>query len=108
FRAWEGARAELGVEGVEWPLVLPFAEILVGLADGEVGLLRCARGLPLDPLIEGGAHAAGEGKRDAGKALLEILDPAVMGDGRSGAVEDDGLFQLRLLIKRVHALGARL
>jgi len=59
-------------------------------------------------LIEAGTQAAGEGNRDAGKALLEIFDPAVVGAGRSGAVEHDGFFQLCLLIKRVHALGARL
>jgi len=96
------------LEGEQRARLLPLAEILDGLKDREVGLHRCARELPLDPLIEVGAQAAGEGDRDAGKALLEILDPAVVGAGRAGAVEDDGLFQLRLFVKRLHALGARL
>ena len=97
-----------GLEGEQRARLLPLAEILDGLQDREVGLHRCARELPLDPLIETGTQTAGEGDRNAGKALLEILDPAVMGAGRSGAIEHDGLFQLRLLVERVHALGVRL
>jgi len=97
-----------GLEGQQRARLLPLAEILDGLENREVGLHCPARELPLDPLIEVGAQAAGEGDRDAGKALLEILDPAVVGAGRSRAAEHDGLFQLRLRIKRVHALGTRL
>src|SRR5437667_207245 len=88
----------MALDTVAWPLVTKTG----------FGLHRPARELPLDALVEAGAQAAGEGDRDAGKALLEILDPAIVGAGWSGAVEREGLFQLRLLIKRAHALGPRL
>ena len=87
--------------------LLPSAEILDGLEDREVGLHRLARQLLLDLLVERGAQAPGQRHRDAGKALLEVPDPAVMGSGRPGAVEHERLLELRLLVKLVDALGAR-
>ena len=73
----------------------------------EIGLHSLGRELLLDLLIEPVAQAAGERDGDAGKALLEILDPAVMRAGRTGAVEHQGLFELGLLVQRVDAFGTR-
>ena len=69
--------------------------------------MRSGRELLLDLLVEPVAQAAGERDGDAGKALLEVLDPAVMRAGRPGAVEHQGFFELRLLVQRVDALGMR-
>ena len=97
----------LGLEQEQRARLLPLAEVLDGLKDREIRLHAFGRELLLDLLIEAVAQAAGERDGDAGKALLEVLDPAVMGAGRAGAVEHQRLLELGLLVQRVHALGMR-
>ena len=87
--------------------LLPLREILDGLQNGDICLHLAGSELRLDFLVECGAQAAAEGHRHAGELLLEFLDPAVVGAGRTGAIEHHGLFVSGAAVKLVDALCAR-
>ena len=97
----------LGLEQHERARLLPLAEVLDGLEDrrGRFPFSCCE--LLVDLLVEAVAQAAGEGDGDAGKALLKVLDPAVMRPARPRAVEHQRFLELRLLVQRVDAFGMR-